>query len=98
MRCDMVLTFRRSIFYVLTSLVVTLPAPTPALAQNWSFDARRIALGGVGTTENVAARTVEEERGYRAIVLPFGLLQILPDWGVFNPTGDAFNPVCAVEH
>jgi hypothetical protein len=41
---------------------------------------------------------VQEERGYRAIVLPFGLLQILPDWDVFNPAGDAFNPVCAVEH
>jgi hypothetical protein len=70
---------------------------SPSFAQNWSFDARRIALGGVGTTENVASRTVQEERGYRAIVLPFGLLQILPDWDVFNPTGDGFNPVCAVE-
>jgi hypothetical protein len=73
-------------------------APTPAMAQTWSFDARRIALGGVGTTENIASRTVQEERGYRAIVLPFGLFQVLPHWNVFDPTGDDFNPVCAVEY
>jgi hypothetical protein len=88
----------RSVLRVLTSLAFILPVTAPAFAQNWSFDARRIALGGVGTTENVASRTVQEERGYRAIVLPFGLLQILPDLDVFNPTGDAFNPVCAIEH
>jgi hypothetical protein len=70
----------------------------PAFAQNWSFDARRVALGGVGSTENIASRTVEEERGYRAIVLPFGLFQVLPHWNVFDPTGDDFDPVCAVEY
>ena len=71
---------------------------SPVLAQNWSFDARRIALGGVGTAENVASRMVDEARGYRAIVLPFGLFQVLPHWNVFDPTGDEFNPVCAVEY
>jgi hypothetical protein len=94
----MPLTSVRSILRVLTSRAFIMPLAAPAFAQNWSFDARRIALGGIGTTENVASRTVQEERGYRAIVLPFGLLQILPDMDVFNPTGDAFNPVCAIEH
>lgn len=73
-------------------------ASTPAFAQNWSFDARRIALGGVGTAENIASQSVQEERGYRTIVLPFGLLQVLADWEVFNPTGDEFNPVCAAQY
>lgn len=79
-------------------LILTLGLTVPAAAQNWSFDARRIAIGGVGTAENIASRTVREERGYRSIVLPFGLLQIVPDWNVFDPTGDTFNPVCAVEY
>jgi hypothetical protein len=73
-------------------------ASAPAFAQNWSFDARRIALGGVGTAENIASRTAQEERGYRAIVLPFGLFQVLPHWNVFDPTGDEFNPVCAAQY
>ena len=50
-------------------------------------DARRIAMGGVGTTENIASQAVQEERGYRAIVFPFGLFQVAPHWEVFNPTG-----------
>ena len=49
------------------------------LAQNWSFDARAVGLGGVGETGNVAVNMVDEQRPYRAIVLPFGLVQILPD-------------------
>jgi len=81
---------------VLVMVVVTLPSV--AFGQNWSFDARRIALGGVGTAENIASQTVKEERGYRAIVLPFGLFQVLPHWNVFDPTGDDFNPVCAMEY
>lgn len=89
----------RRILQVVMFVIIWSPAAsTPALAQNWSFDARRIALGGVGTTENIASRAVQEERGYRAIVLPFGLLQVLPHWDVFNPTGDKFNPVCAAEY
>jgi hypothetical protein len=89
----------RRILQAVTFLLISMSvAATPALAQNWSFDARRIALGGVGTTENIASKTVQEERGYRAVVLPFGLFQVLPHWDVFNPTGDKFNPVCAAEY
>ncbi len=84
--------------WFVTLLLAFVSASAPAFAQNWSFDARRIALGGVGTTENIASRTAQEERGYRAIVLPFGLLQVLPHWNVFDPTGDDFNPVCAAEY
>jgi hypothetical protein len=86
---------RSSLTFLLVSMFA---ASTTAFAQNWSFDARRIALGGVGSAENIASQTVREERGYRAIVLPFGLLQVLPHWNVFDPTGDEFNPVCAAEY
>ncbi len=46
---------------------------TPAFAQNWSFDARNVGMGGVGSTSNVAVDMVDEQRPYRPIVLPFGL-------------------------
>ena len=91
---EQMIGIRRALVWV--TMVMALPSV--AFGQNWSFDARRIALGGVGTAENIAWQTVKEERGYRAIVLPFGLLQVLPHWNVFDPTGDDFNPVCAMEY
>ena len=58
-------------------VVVILITPSSATAQNWSFDARRIALGGVGDARNPALDLVDEQRGYSTIVLPFGLFQVL---------------------
>ena len=78
------------------TLLAILPA-SPALAQNYSFDARRIALGGIGSTENGASRMVEEERRYRSIAIPLGLVQVLSDMDVFNPDSDKFGPVRAME-
>ena len=54
-------------------------------AQNWSFDARNVGIGGVGSTSNVALDMVDEQRPYRAIVLPFGLFQILPNLPKLDP-------------
>ena len=79
-------------------LAVTLLSASPARAQNWSFDARNVALGGVGSTSNVAADMVDEQRKYRAIVLPFGLVQILPNLPKVDPTKDDFDFVRAVEY
>ena len=73
-------------------------AHAPVLAQDWSFDARRIALGGATGGDNVATRMIEEERRYTSIVLPFGLLQVLWDLDTFRPDSDEFNPVRAVEY
>lgn len=67
-----------------------------AAAQGWSFDARKIALGGVGEG-NLAADMVGEQRPYRTIVLPFGLTQVLDDKDAFDPGNDAFDPVLAIE-
>ena len=52
-------------------------------AQHWSLDARRIALGGVGGG-NLASELVAERRGYRTLVLPFGLVQSLSDLGLYK--------------
>ena len=75
-----------------------LAAPERALAQNWSFDARDIALGGVGGTGNLASKMIDEQRDYWSIVLPFGLIQVLGDSKVFDPNAPEFNPVRAVEY
>lgn len=69
-----------------------------AHAQNWSFDAREIALGGAGNGGDIAASMIQEQQDYRAIVLPFGLLQVVPNWYVFNPSDDRFDPVRAGEY
>jgi hypothetical protein len=84
---------RAFMFCVITALSVT-----PAAAQNWSFDSRRVALGGIGSTENDASRLVEEQRRYRSIVLPLGLINVLSDLDVFKPGGDRFDPVRAMEY
>src|SRR5215210_1815711 len=70
----------------------------PAQAQNWSFDAREVALGGVGSTSNVAFDMVSEQQPYRAIVLPFGLFQVLPNWPKMNPTSDEFDLARTIEY
>lgn len=69
-----------------------------ASAQNWSFDARKVALGSPGTGENLASHMIEEESAYRAIVLPFGLFQVFHDFDKLNPTKDDFDVVRTMEY
>ena len=69
-----------------------------ACAQNYSFDARRIALGGAGGTPNLASKMVERQRRYRSIVIPVGLVKLLSDVRVFFPTRDDFDFSRAVEY
>src|SRR5262245_27983662 len=83
---------------VLVCLHLCVSICTPAFAQNWSFDARTIGMGGVGSTGNVASNMVDEQRPYRAIVLPFGLLQVLPNLSKVDPTKDDFDLVRAIEY
>lgn len=78
-------------------LIVLLLSPRVAGAQNWSFDARDIALGGVaGDTPSVAA--LEDTRGERSIVIPLGLIQLLQNLDVFRPDSDDFDLIRAVEY
>ena len=68
-----------------------------ASAQNYSFDARRIALGGVGGTPNLASKLVERQRRYRSILIPVGLVKVLNDVRVFFPNREDFDFSRAVE-
>jgi hypothetical protein len=75
-----------------------LSLPAVAAAQDWNFDARNVGLGGAGSSKNIATDLIEEERGYRAIVLPFGLFQVLRDFDIYKPDSPKFDPVRAVEY
>jgi hypothetical protein len=73
-------------------------APRAALAQNWSFDARMIALGNPAGSGNLAYDMIDQQRPYAVIPLPFGLVQILKDFDIYNPTSPKFDPIRVVEY
>lgn len=79
-------------------LLALLALSEPAHAQNWSFDGRTIALGGVGSTGNLATKMIDEQRDYTPIVIPFGIFQVLSDIDVFDPDSSTFDPIRAVEY
>jgi hypothetical protein len=68
-----------------------------AFAQNYSFDARRIALGGVGGSPNLASKLVERQRRYKSILIPVGLVKVLTNLRVFYPNREDFDFSRAVE-
>ena len=68
-------------------------AVPPAFAQNWTGDARRIGMGGAGTTENISSDMVADDTGLRTIVIPLGLFQVLKDLDIFRPDSDEFDIV-----
>ncbi len=80
------------------SALLLVEASTSAFAQNWTFDARKIAIGNVGGTGNLSSRMIDEQRDYRAIVLPFGLIQVLRDLDVFKPGSEKFDIIRSVEY
>jgi len=69
-----------------------------ASAQNWSFDARKVAMGSPGSGENLATRMIDDESDYRAIVLPFGLFQVFRDFDRLNPPKDNFDVIRTMEY
>jgi hypothetical protein len=71
---------------------------SPAVAQNWSGDARRIAMGGAGSGQNLASTMIEEEGGYRVIVIPLGLFQVTKNLDIFDPGSDEFDLVRSIEY
>src|SRR5215210_3915392 len=68
---------------LLVTLVLSMLAVNTASAQNWSFDARKVGLGSPTGGENLASRMIDDEREYRSIVLPFGLIQVFRDFKKF---------------
>jgi hypothetical protein len=71
--------------------VVFIGGSTAAVAQNYTFDARNIALGGVGDSRNVAADLIDESRPYGSILLPLGAIQLIQDFDRLNPSGEHFD-------
>src|SRR5262245_26789642 len=70
---------------------------SPVFAQNYSFDARRIGLGGAGGTPNVASKLVESERRYKSVLIPVGMVKVLSNVRVFYPNREDFDFSRAVE-
>jgi hypothetical protein len=79
-------------------LALCLVSVDSARAQNWSFDARNVALGSVSGKDNLASRMVEDHRRYRSIVIPLGLFQVLSDLDRFKPESEEFDFVRAIEY
>lgn len=79
-------------------LAFCLVSVNSALAQNWSFDARSVALGAVSGKDNLASRMVDEQRRYRTVVVPLGLFQVLRSLDTFKPESEEFDFVRAIEY
>ena len=88
-------TCRSRVAFVAVLLLVW--TASSASAQNYSFDARRIALGGVGGTPNLASKLVERQRRYKSILIPVGLVKVLTNLRVFYPNREDFDFSRAVE-
>jgi len=81
------------------SLLLVLIAFGSASAQNYDGDARKIAMGGTGFSQNIASNMIDDERSYRTIALPIGLIQAVQDIDRFKPKNkNIFDPVLALEY
>jgi len=70
----------------------------PAVAQTYTGDARKIAMGNVGDKGNIASSMVPDGGGGETIIqLPIGLIRVLKDLNSFNPSSNSFDPARAVE-
>src|SRR5215472_4912664 len=95
---DMTHTVQRLWLSICLLAVIFVALSRRADAQNWSFDARLIALGNVAGSGNLAYDMIPRQQPYTVIPLPFGLVQILKDFDIYNPDSPKFDPVRAVEY
>lgn len=79
-------------------LAVALMPFHTVLAQSFSGDARKIAMGGIGYSENITAEMIEEERQYSSIVIPIGLIPLIQNRDRFDPHNDDFDPLLGMEY
>ena len=79
---------------------LALITPLGIRAQNYSWDARGVGMGGVtGLADaNLAADLVAQERNYRSIVIPLGLMQVLSHLQVFDPNDPEFDVLRSVDY
>jgi len=73
---------------------------TCLFAQNYSFDSRKLALGGISNagSSNIAFDLVPDRYDYGSIVIPFGLIQLFQDRDVFDPDKDDFDLVRIIDY
>src|SRR5690348_2400201 len=72
-------------------------AVTPGWAQNFSGDARNIALQAAAGQTNFASELAMDAHPYRSIVLPLGLFQVFKNTDIFDPGKDTFDPIRVME-
>ena len=77
-------------------LILHMMAP-PLSAQGFTADARRIGLGAIGKG-STASKMIDDERPYSAIVIPFGLIQVLRNLDIFETDQNQFDPVRIAEY
>lgn len=68
-------------------------------AQNYSLDARKIALGGVANAGggNVAFDDVPKKFKYGSIVIPLGLIQVFNNMDLYDPDKPDFDLVRIID-
>src|SRR5215470_16307210 len=82
-------------YFVALCVVMLSLFTLPLSAQNYTADARLVAMGGTGARSNDALGLVGDS--YHTIAVPIGLFQVLKNTDIFNPDKrDEFNPLRAV--
>ena len=93
-------TFTKNLLKTLGLVVVLSLSSLSLFAQNYSFDARRLALGGMpnfGKVNTVFAMNPRKAE-YHSIVIPFGLIQVLRNTEVFDPNHVDFDLGRAIDY
>jgi hypothetical protein len=69
-------------------------------AQNYSWDARSVGMGGETGLGggNLTADMVPADRNYTSIVVPLGLIQVLSHLEVFDPNDPGFDALRAIDY
>jgi hypothetical protein len=88
---------QRGIGLVWVAFLILLCVSLASFGQSFTGDARRIGMGGSGENQNIGSQMIEQQRQYRSVVIPLGLIQVIRDRRYFNPDDDDFNPVRALE-
>jgi hypothetical protein len=79
-------------------LLLSLSLCGTASAQNYSGDARRIGMGGIGDSGSLAPGMTGKKRPYHSIGVPLALIQLYQDRERFDPAHDSFNPLLVLEY
>ena len=85
---------------LLLLLAAVLTISTVLRAQNYSWDARSVGMGGeTGLGEgNLASSLVPPDRSYTSIVVPLGFVQVFSNLQVFDPNDPGFDALRAIDY